>query len=172
MATDRVEQPGQPDPIEEARRQWVAHGWGDAADGMAMVTSLTRVQQLVNERIDAVLRPLDLTFARYEVLRLLAFTRSGSMPMARLGSLLQVHPTTVSSAVARLEAQGLVERQRDEGDRRVVRATLTAEGREVVETATVGLNQEVFASPGLAADDVAGLTRLLRSYREQAGDLG
>jgi DNA-binding MarR family transcriptional regulator len=171
MATDHAEQPGQPDPIEEARRQWVAHGWTGAADGMAMVTSLTRVQQLINERIDAVLRPLDLTFARYEVLRLLAFTRAGSMPMARLGSLLQVHPTTVSSAVARLEAQGLVERQRDEADRRVVRATLTDRGREVVETATDGLNGEVFESPGLAADDVAALTRLLRSYRERAGDL-
>ena len=160
------------DPIEEARRQWVAHGWGAAADGMAMVTSLTRVQQLIDERIDAVLRPLELTFARYEVLRLLAFTRSGSMPMTRLGSLLQVHPTTVSSAVARLEAQGLVERQRDATDRRVVRATLTTEGREVVEAATEGLNREVFEAPGLGRDDLEALTRLLRAYREQAGDLG
>eukprot|EP01032_Pedospumella_encystans_P009400 gene9401-biopygen7846 len=38
---------------------------------MAMVTSLVRVQQLVMERIEAVLRPLDLTFARYEILMLL-----------------------------------------------------------------------------------------------------
>jgi len=43
--SDPVERP---DPIEEAHRQWVAHGWGAAADGMAMVTSLTRVQQLIN----------------------------------------------------------------------------------------------------------------------------
>ena len=68
------------DPISEARRQWIAHGWTDAADGMAMVTSLVRAHQLLMERIDAVLRPLDLSFARYEVLRLLAFTRSGAMP--------------------------------------------------------------------------------------------
>ncbi len=160
-----------PDPIDEARRQWVAHGWGAAADGMAMVTSLTRVQQLVTERIDAVLRPHDLTFARYEVLRLLAFTRSGSMPMTRLGSLLQVHPTTVSSAVARLEGQGLVERQRDESDRRVIRATLTARGREVVETATEGLNREVFESPGLDQAGVEQLTSLLQEFRVRAGDV-
>ena len=63
------------DPIREAHRQWVAHGWADAADGMAAVTSVVRVQQLLLERIDAVLRPLDLTFARYELLRLLAFSR-------------------------------------------------------------------------------------------------
>jgi DNA-binding MarR family transcriptional regulator len=171
MATHRAKQPAQPDPIEEARRQWVAHGWADAADGMAMVTSLTRVQQLINERIDAVLRPLDLTFARYEVLRLLAFTRAGSMPMTRLGSLLQVHPTTVSSAVARLEGQGLVSRERDGVDRRIIRATLTPRGREVVEAATVGLNGEVFEVPGLDHAEVEQLTRLLRAFRLRAGDV-
>ena len=95
MATER-------DPIREAHSQWVRHGWSDAADGMAMVTSVARVQQLLTERIDAVLRPLDLSFARYEVLRLLSFVQSGSMPMTRLGSLLQVHPTSVTSAVERL----------------------------------------------------------------------
>src|SRR5687768_15069476 len=106
------------DPITEARRQWVAHGWEDAADGMAMVTSVVRAQQLLMERIEARLRPLDLTFARYEVLQLLSFSRSGSMPMTRLGSLLQVHPTSVTSAVARLVGQGHVERTRGDRDKR------------------------------------------------------
>ena len=128
------------DPIHEARSQWVRHGWSDAADGMAMVTSIVRVQQLLMERIDAVLRPLDLTFARYEILRLLSFAQSGSMPMTRLGSLLQVHPTSVTSAVERLVRQGYVERLRREDDRRVVLAALTDEGRAVVDEATTGLN--------------------------------
>ena len=116
------------------------HGWEDAADGMVAVTSLVRVHQLLLERVDAVLRPLELTFARYEVLRLLSFTSAGSMPMTRLGSLLQVHPTSVTSAVDRLERQGFVVRERQAADRRVVRAVLTEAGREVVERATDGLN--------------------------------
>ena len=86
------------DPIEEARRQWVAHGWADAADGMAAVTSIVRAQQIVLQRIDTVLRPLDLTFARYEILTLLSFTKNGSLPMTKMGALLQVHPTSVTSA--------------------------------------------------------------------------
>ena len=159
------------DPIREAHRQWAAHGWADAADGMAMVTSLIRVQQLLLERIDAVLRPLDLTFARYEVLRLLAFARSGSLPMARVGSLLQVHPTSATSAVARLEAQGWVARTRSDADRRVVLASLTPSGRDVVERATEGLNRAVFTRPGLAPDQVATLTALLEEHRRSAGDL-
>ena len=135
-----------------------------------MVTSLVRVQQLLMERIDAVLRPLELTFARYEVLRLLAFTASGSMPMTRLGSLLQVHPTPVTSAVDRLERQGYVARARRDDDRRVVLASITDAGLAVVEKATDGLNADVFERPGLADADVAGLTRLLGGLRAAGGD--
>jgi DNA-binding MarR family transcriptional regulator len=158
------------DPIAEAHRQWERHGWADAADGMAMVTSLVRVHQLLMERIDAVLRPHRLTFARYEVLRLLSFTRSGALPMTRLGSLLQVHPTSVTSAVARLEAQGFVERLRRERDRRVVLASLTPAGGDVVEAATAALNRDVFARPGIDAARVRELTDLLSVLRSSAGD--
>ena len=158
------------DPIREAHRQWVAHGWTEAADGMAMVTSLVRVQQLLLERIEAVLRPLGLTFARYEILRLLSFSSAGAMPMTRMGSLLQVHPTSVTSAVDRLEAQGHVARTRSGSDRRVVLATITDAGRAVVEEATAGLNREVFEAPGLPAAELADLTRLLGSLRAGAGD--
>jgi len=158
------------DPIREAHRQWVAHGWGSAADGMAMVTSVVRVQQLLLERIDAVLRPLGLTFARYEVLRLLSFSSAGAMPMTRMGSLLQVHPTSVTSAVDRLEGQGFVTRSRHDADRRVVLASITAAGRAVVESATSGLNEQVFEDPGLTSSQVTDLTALLDLLRARAGD--
>ena len=158
------------DPIVEAHRQWVAHGWPEAADGMAMVTSVVRAQQLLLERIDAVLRPRELTFARYEVLRLLSFTRGSAMPMSRLGSLLQVHPTSVTNAVDRLVAQGYVERVRSDADKRVVRAVLTDAGRQAVEAATAALNAEVFESPGLPADGVRELTDRLTALRTGLGD--
>ena len=158
------------DPISEAHRQWVAHGWPGAADGMAMVTSVVRAHQLLMERIDAVLRPRDLTFARYEVLRLLSFTREAAMPMSRLGSLLQVHPTSVTNAVDRLVAQGYVDRVRGEADKRVVRAVLTDAGREAVEEATAALNAEVFEVPGLPAGDVRDLTGRLTAIRAGLGD--
>jgi DNA-binding MarR family transcriptional regulator len=158
------------DPITEAHRQWVAHGWADAADGMALVTSVVRVHQLLMERIDAVLRPLDLSFARYEVLQLLAFTRHGQLPMTKLGSLLQVHPTSVTSAVDRLEKQGWVARARGEQDRRIVLAAITDAGRAVVEQATAGLNGDVFGHPGVAGAQLGELTGHLTALRAAAGD--
>lgn len=158
------------DPISKARQQWVQHGWEDAADGMAMITSVVRVHQLLMERVDAALRPHDLSFARYEALRLLTFTRAGEMPMARLGSLLQVHPTSVTSAVDRLQRQGYVTRRRGERDGRVVLAVVTQSGRDVVELATTSLNRDVFERPGLEPDAVSRLIDMLSAVRAAAGD--
>lgn len=165
--------PGSPlpfDPIEEARRQWVAHGWGDSADGMAAVTSITRAQQILLARIDEQLRPLDLTFARYEVLMLLLFSRAGALPLVKIGSRLQVHPTSVTSVVDRLESQGLVRRTPHPTDRRTKLAVLSDEGRRRALAATQRLNATVFADPGLAADEVTRLVEILRTLRQRAGD--
>lgn len=158
------------DPIAEAHDQWVSHGWTEAADGMALMTSVVRAQQLIHERVEATLRPHELTFARFEILRLLAFSRRQSMPMSRLGSLLQVHATSVTSAVDRLEKQDLVERLRRQSDRRVILASLTPTGEALVERATADLNAQVFASPGLDPDAVRSATRLLTSLRSAHGD--
>ncbi|MEY4171474.1 MAG: hypothetical protein RLZ94_2547, partial [Actinomycetota bacterium] len=102
------------DPIALAEAHWVDHGWGEAAPGMRLVTTLTRVQQLLHQRIDELLRP-DLTFARYEILMLLVFSRRGALPMSVIGSRLQVHAASVTSAVDRLERDGYVARERGEG---------------------------------------------------------
>ena len=158
------------DPIRAAHDQWVSHGWSDAADGMAMVTSVVRAHQLLMEQVEVALRPHGLTFARFEILRLLSFTRSGRMSMTRVGSLLQVHPTSVTSAVDRLVKQGYVERLRRDEDRRVVLAALTGPGRDVVEAATVSLNAEVFVDPGIGPAEVHRLTGLLGRLRAAAGD--
>ena len=83
MMTGMPSQPLPLDPIEEAHRQWEAHGWGDVADGMAAVTSVMRAQQIMIARVEEVLKPTGLTFSRYELLALLTFTRTGALPMAK-----------------------------------------------------------------------------------------
>ncbi|UDY22951.1 MarR family winged helix-turn-helix transcriptional regulator [Nocardioides sp. Kera G14] len=158
------------DPIAEAARQWRAHGWEAAADGMTLVTSIVRVHQLLMEQIDATLRPFGLTFARFEALRLLAFTSKGELPMSKLGSLLQVHPTSVTSAVSRLEEQGFARRTPSETDKRVVLATITDSGRKIVEEATEALNSAVFNEPGPSHQDVATLITQLSGFRAVLGD--
>ncbi|MFZ0768417.1 MAG: MarR family transcriptional regulator [Acidimicrobiales bacterium] len=165
--------PSQPlgfDPIEEARRQWNEHGWREAADGMALVTSVIRAQQIYLARIDAELRPLNLTFARFEVLTLLSFTRSGSLPMSKIGARLQVHPTSVTSSVDRLEEQGHVRRRAHATDRRTTLVEILPSGRRVLKKATAALNERVFEVPGVTRKEADSLFALLRSLRVAEGD--
>ncbi len=158
------------DPVEQARTSWVRSGWGASADGMAAVTSLMRAQQIVQARVDEVLRPLGLTFARYEVLMLLLFSRTGRLPMRRLSSRLQVHPTSVTNAVDRLETSRLVRREPHPEDGRAVLVVLCEPGRALALQATRALNERVFARPGLPPDRVDALVQLLRHLRRDAGD--
>jgi DNA-binding MarR family transcriptional regulator len=158
------------DPIEEAARQWRAHGWDDATDGMAAVTSLMRAQAIMLARAEAVLRPLGLSFARYELLTLLSFTRRGTLPMARAVALLQVHPTSVTNAVQRLEKAGLVHREPDPGDGRAVILQITDQGRELAATATKHLNTDLFTQPGLSPERLRTLFAVLCDLRREAGD--
>jgi DNA-binding MarR family transcriptional regulator len=158
------------DPILEARRHWQAHGWGPAADGMAAVTSVFRAQQIYLARIDTVLRPLGLTFARYEVLMLLLFSRTGALPLNKVGSRLQVHPTSVTNAVDRLEEQRLIKRVPHPTDGRTTLAEITDAGRLLAEKATTAVNADVFSAPGLDADGVSALVEVLQQLRRDAGD--
>jgi DNA-binding MarR family transcriptional regulator len=158
------------DPIIEASRQWSAHGWEDSCEGMAAITSIVRAQQLFLGRIDAVLRPLELTFARYEVLMLLLFSRRGALPLNKIGARLQVHPTSVTNAVDRLEEQGLIKRVPHSSDRRTTLAEILPVGRELALRATRALNEEVFSQPGLSREDLGLLVGVLQRFRQGAGD--
>lgn len=158
------------DPIELACRNWVEHGWGGSADGMALVTSIMRVQQVLLARIEAILRPDGLTFARYEVLRLLGFSRRGAMPVGKIGERLQVHPASVTNAVQRLEADGLVTRSANPDDGRSVLAAITPTGRDLVERCTERLNAEVFSIVPIPAADQRRAFATLKSVRRAFGD--
>ena len=155
-------------PIEEAARLW-SERW-DGVDQMRAVTSLMRVHQLVLSELDEILRPHGLTFARYEALVLLTFSRQGALPLGKMGERLQVHPTSVTSIVDRLEAADLVTRRRHPTDGRTVLAAITASGRSVVVAATADLVKADFGLGSLAASELAAVFDLLRPIRLAAGD--
>lgn len=160
------------DPIAEAKRQWLDHGWDDAASGMTAVTSIMRAQQLMLARVDGALKPFGLSFARFELLRLLAFSRGGALPMSSATARLQVHPTSVTNTVARLEKDALVERAAHPTDGRATLLQLTDAGRAVADAATAALNAEVFSQPGFPPDELGSLVSILARFRRASGDFG
>jgi DNA-binding MarR family transcriptional regulator len=156
------------DPIDEAARQWGLR-W-DRVPAMHAVTSLMRVQQLVIGRLDAILKPHGLTFARYEALVLLTFSSRGSLPLGKMGERLQVHPTSVTSIVRRLAEDDLIVRVPHPDDGRGVLAEITPKGRALVEAATKDLVATDFALESLTERQLAQLSELLRPVRRDAGD--
>jgi DNA-binding MarR family transcriptional regulator len=158
------------DTIALARAKWEEHGWPEAAEGMAAVTSIMRAQQILQSRVDDALRPFDLTFARYEVLMLLHFSSRGSMPVKKASDRLQVHPTSITNAVDRLEAAELVRRLPHPTDGRATLVEITGAGREMALKATEVLNRDVFGQPGLSARRITTLVNVLEELRRSAGD--
>ena len=94
-------------------------------------------------RVETALRPYDLSFSRFELLRLLAFSRSGALPITTASDRLQVHVTSVTHAIRRLEANGLVQRVPHPTDGRTTLVQITDLGRSTVEDATVTLNEQL-----------------------------
>ena len=156
------------DPIERAASIW-RDRFGPA-DAMAAATSVMRVQQLLLAEFDRICKPYGVTFARYEALVLLSFSRTGALPMAKIGERLMVHPTSVTNIIQRLEAAAFVIREPNPRDGRGTLARITDLGADIVDKVTKELMDADF---GLGSLDAAGRARLfdvLRDVRLAAGD--
>ncbi len=157
------------DAIGEARRQW-AMRWPEAAGAMATATSVMRAQQLVLGAVDGALRPLGLTFARYEALVLLSFTARGELPLGKMGQRLMIHPTSVTNIVDRLDEDRLVERVPHPSDRRATLARITPKGRALVDAATASVNAVRFGVGALSEEQMEDLIDVVRTLRLDSGD--
>lgn len=158
------------DVIAEAERQWRSHWGPDAVPAMVAVTSIMRVHQILLARLNDLLAPWDLSFARYEALMLLYYSRRGSLPLGRIGSRLQVHPTSVTNTIDGLERLGLVSRKRHEHDRRMTLASITPAGRAAARDATAVLNEAHFACSPLSSGELESIATTLRRVRVDEGD--
>ncbi|GAA1230595.1 MarR family transcriptional regulator [Oryzihumus leptocrescens] len=159
------------DPIRRAAELWRAR-WGGRSQvaAMASATSVMRVQQLLIGDFDAIVGRHGLTFARYEALVLLVFSRHGQLPMSKVGERLMVHPTSATNIIQRLAAQGFVERRPNPEDGRGTLAVISDAGREVMEAATTDLVAAGFGLGALTPAEHEELFRLLRKVRVAAGD--
>ena len=137
---------------------------------MAAVTSIMRAEQIFMGRLNALLDPLGLTFPRYEALMLLYFSRSGALPLGKMGDRLQIHRTAITHIVDRLVRDGFAVRAPHESDRRTTLAKLTPKGRRTAERATKLLNDERFGTAPLRRGELEELFTLLRALRLDEGD--
>ena len=160
------------DPIARASQLW-RDRWGEEshASSMATATSIMRVQQLLLAQFDAIAGRQGLTFARYEALVLLTFSRDGRLSMSRIGERLMVHPTSATNIVQRL-----VTARKGEIDKPFwvtnggAFAVIADAGRAAMGAVTRDLEAADFGLSMLDAEQHDVLFGLLREVRVGAGD--
>ena len=156
---------GGDDPVEKARRQWVAAGHRDES-GFVVVTSMLRSYALLMREMERALKPVDLTLSRYEVLLLLSFAKGNRLPIMRLRDLLLIHGSSATYLVDKLVDAGWLERQHDPADRRVSLVHLTTAGRRQMQKGTKALLDAGFGPvSGMDERDRRDLAALLAAMR-------
>jgi DNA-binding MarR family transcriptional regulator len=94
--------------------------------GMALSDRIRRWRKLTDKSIS----PLGLTLGEFRVLRVLS--ESGPTPMVDLAREQMITQAAMTSIVDHLEELKLIERMRNETDRRVIRVGITSRGEEEV----------------------------------------
>jgi len=91
----------------------------------------TRAFDTINRRIGETFRARDLTSGQFGVLE--TIYHLGPMYQGQLGEKLLQSKGNISTIVSNLVERDLVERRRDEEDRRYIKIHLTAEGEDLIE---------------------------------------
>lgn len=123
----------------------------------ALVTAARNVVSIYRP----VLEPLGLTHPQYLVM--LALWEESPRTLTGLASALALEPATASPLVKRLEAQGLVRRERSADDERRLAIALTEEGRALRERA-LAVPEQIMERTGLDAGQLTALRDALRDF--------
>jgi DNA-binding MarR family transcriptional regulator len=105
-----------------------------------LLSSFMQVAGVIQERLENALEPTGLSLAKLGALRHLA-EADEPLPLGQLAERIACVKSNVTQLVDRLEADGLVRRVPDPADRRSVRASITAEGRERYNAGVLALDQ-------------------------------
>jgi MarR family transcriptional regulator, organic hydroperoxide resistance regulator len=120
----------------------------------------------VERSLARALEPFGVTAAQYELLEVIQRHAATGGGCSELGRHLAAPGPDVTRMLDRLDAAGLVTRCRDTADRRIVHASLTDKGRELLSQVGPSLaNAEEAVFDGLSSDERRHLTTLLLGVR-------
>lgn len=131
-----------------------------------VVVEVQRTSQAVIRWIAEALKPSTLTPVQFNVLRILRGARPESLSCRRIAERMVTYDPDLTRLLDRLEAAGLVEKERDEKDRRVVNIHITKAGVQAVESASVAVRERVQAElKGVGPRKLSELADLLERVR-------
>jgi DNA-binding MarR family transcriptional regulator len=127
---------------------------------------LMRTADLLRRSISRVLEPHEVTAQQYNVLRILRGAGEKGLPTLDIADRMIEQAPGITRLIDRLEAKGLVRRERCREDRRQVLCWLTPEGLALIERLDEPVNQaDATAMSRLSAEELEQLIRLLDKVR-------
>lgn len=134
--------------------------------GQEVVVALLRTADLVRRAVSQAVETHDITLQQYNVLRILRGAGQQGLPTLEIAERMIEHAPGVTRLLDRLEAKGLVRRERCREDRRQVLCWLTPAGLELVERLDEPVDKaDVEAVAQLTPEDQEKLLRLLDAVR-------
>lgn len=115
-----------------------------------------------------VLKPAALTVTQYNALRILRGAKDAGHMCSEIGARMITKESDITRLLDRLEARELIKRERPRDNRRVVIATITAAGLELLEQLEKPMEEchrDLVA--GLSADEQTALITMLETIREK-----
>ncbi len=134
--------------------------------GQELVVGLLRTADFVRRAVDRVLEPYDITPQQYNVLRILRGAGEVGLPTLEISGRMLEQAPGITRLLDRLEAKGMVRRERCPQDRRQVLCWLTPPGLSLVERLDEPIDtadREAVAMLGV--EDQERLLRLLETIR-------
>ncbi|GAA3031949.1 MarR family transcriptional regulator [Kitasatospora albolonga] len=116
--------------------------------------SLHAASRAFNGVYRVILKDLGITYPQYLVM--LVLWEQGALPVKRIGEHLRLDSGTLSPLLKRLEAAGLIRRERSPEDERSVVVSLTEAGAELRAEAA-GVPRRILAATGLPVSELATL---------------
>jgi DNA-binding MarR family transcriptional regulator len=128
--------------------------------------NLSRTEAVLQEGIDRVLKPHGVSATQYNVLRILRGAGQKGLCRNEIRDRLLTRMPDVTRLLDRMEEAGLVSRERDVADRRLVTTRLTRRGRELVDALDGPVAEEHERRLGHLKDgELRTLVRLLTRVR-------
>lgn len=128
--------------------------------------NLQRTAHVLEQRLHHFLKSFDLTPTQYNALRILRGSHPGTLPCKDVGGRMVTPMPDVTRLLDRLEVRDLVSRSRSTEDRRVVEATITGSGLEMLAEIDEPLTRWMESALGDLDDSEMGrLSELLERAR-------
>ena len=117
--------------------------------------------------VELLLKPADLSHTQYNVLRILRGADPQGLACREIGERMLTRDPDITRLLDRLEARGLVRRERERRDRRVVKTRITDEGLRILKSLDAPVAElHRRQSQRLPAQRLRLLVRLLEQLRK------